>query len=188
VTAEATLNDGLMPAGNVLLTGTQIGIYFNPVPDRLRIIGNSGQSLRVNVDSGVVIVDGSINQPAPSVHAAAYTNNVFPAPATTQLFVIDAGTGSLLLQSPPNAGTLNNVGALSVTDSFTTTSGFDIAGGASGLVLAALQRSVAMGSPAEASRLYRINLVTGAASEIAPGVFLGGAGATPVGGLAIRVQ
>jgi len=187
----STLNDGAMApavATNVLLLGTQTGIDFNPVPDRLRIIGNQGQSLRVNVDTGVVIVDGSINQPAPSVHAAAYTNNVFPAPATTQLFVIDAGAGSLLLQNPPNAGTLNNVGALSVTDSFTSTSGFDIAGGANGLALAALQRTVPMGSPAEASRLYRINITTGAATEVAPGVFLGGTGATAVGGLAIRVQ
>src|SRR6185312_5424286 len=40
------------------LSGTFFGIDFNPVADRLRIVSDIGQNLRVNVDSGAVIVDG----------------------------------------------------------------------------------------------------------------------------------
>lgn len=187
-TLVGTLNDGASPTPvNVLLTGTQFGVDFNPVPDRLRIISNTRQNLRVNVGDngsgvfGVTIVDGAVNQPTPDVHAAAYTNSFFPQNmAGTLLYVIDAATGSLLTQNPANDGTLFNVATHSATGGFTTTSGFDIAGGANGLVLAALQTT-----GESASRLYRVNLTTGALTESGTGGLMG---ASPINGLAIRIQ
>ncbi len=37
------------------LSGTNFGIDFNPVVDRLRVVSDTGQNLRINVDSGAVI-------------------------------------------------------------------------------------------------------------------------------------
>ena len=34
------------------ITGTNFGVDFNPVADRLRIVSDTGQSLRINVDTG----------------------------------------------------------------------------------------------------------------------------------------
>jgi hypothetical protein len=111
------------------------------VADRLRVIGNTGQSLRINVDTGATTTDGAINRAgvAPVVAAAAYTNSI-PNATATQLFDVDSASSVLALQNPPNDGTLTNVGALGVT--VAGDGGMDIGGGANGLVLAALRTSV----------------------------------------------
>ncbi|KAB8061122.1 DUF4394 domain-containing protein [Janthinobacterium violaceinigrum] len=139
------------------IAGTAFGVDFNPVADRLRVIGNTGQSLRINVDTGATTTDGAINRAgaAPVVTAAAYSNSFAGTTATT-LFDIDTASASLALQNPPNDGTLVNVGLLGVAAAGDV--GFDIAGGANGLALAAL-RTFATGP----SSLYRIDLATGAA-------------------------
>ena len=140
------------------MQGTAFAVDFNPMADRLRVIGNSGQSLRINVDTGATTTDGSINRAgvAPVVAAAAYTNSI-PGASATQLFDLDSASSVLALQNPPNDGTLLDVGALGVT--IAGDGGMDIGGGANGLVLAAL-RTAAGG----ASSLYRIDLTTGAAT------------------------
>jgi len=42
---------------NVALSGGEFGIDFNPTVDRLRVVSNLDQNLRINVDNGVTIVD-----------------------------------------------------------------------------------------------------------------------------------
>jgi len=115
------------------IAGTAFAVDFNPVADRLRVIGNLGQSLRINVDSGATTTDGAINRSGatPAVTAAAYTNS-YAGTTATALYDIDAASGSLALQNPPNDGTLANVGMLGLAVSGDL--GFDIAGGANGLV------------------------------------------------------
>ena len=139
------------------IAGTAFGVDFNPVADRLRVIANTGQSLRINVDTGATTTDGAINRAgaAPAVTAAAYSNSFAGTTATT-LFDIDTASASLAVQNPPNDGTLVNVGLLGVAAAGDV--GFDIAGGANGLALAALRTSAT--GP---SSLYRIDLATGAA-------------------------
>jgi hypothetical protein len=133
------------------------------VADRLRVISNSGQSLRINVDTGATTTDGAINRAgaAPMVAAAAYTNSV-PNATATQLFDVDSTSSVLALQNPPNDGTLVNVGPLGVT--IAGDGGMDIAGGANGLVLAALRTTA--GGP---TSLYRVDITTGS------GTLIGGA-------------
>jgi hypothetical protein len=161
-TVKATLSadaaDTTAPYAGI--QGTAFAVDFNPVADRLRVIGNSGQSLRINVDTGATTTDGAINRAgvAPVVAAAAYTNSI-PNATATQLFDVDSASGVLALQNPPNEGTLANVGPLGVT--IAGDGGMDIAGGANGLVLAAL-RTTASG----ASALYRVDLATGAATPV----------------------
>ena len=104
---------------------------FNPVADRLRVIGNDGMNLRVNVDDGKVIVDGALKfadsdmhkGEKPNVIAAAYSNSVKGAKETA-LYDVDATIGGLLKQAPPNDGVLNAIGKLG-TAKFTTAA-FDI--------------------------------------------------------------
>ena len=94
---------------------------FNPVADRLRLMSAEGVSWRINVDDGKVIVDGSHKFKdgdanagrTPRIVAGAYTNSFKDTKATT-LYNIDAATGSLVTQAPPNDGVLNTVGSLGV--------------------------------------------------------------------------
>ena len=104
-----------------LKAGVTATVDFNPVADRLRIMGSDGTSLRVNVDDGKVTVDGSHKfkegdanaGKTPKIIAGAYSNSVKGTQATA-LYNIDATTGSLVLQAPPNDGVLNTIGALGV--------------------------------------------------------------------------
>jgi hypothetical protein len=113
------------------------GIDFNPQADRLRLVGVDGQNLRVHPTLGATAVDrplayrdGDPNAGRrPRVTAAAYTNAVAGA-ATTKLFVIDAERDVLVLQEPPNDGTLTTVGPLGVD--FGPLGGFDIVTDAGG--------------------------------------------------------
>lgn len=99
---------------SVALSGSAFGIDFNPTVDRLRVVSNTGQNLRVNVDTGAALVDGGLasgGASATGVAAIAYTNvDSDPATATT-LFDIDTNADQLLVQNPPNDGTLVAIGA-----------------------------------------------------------------------------
>ncbi|ATQ76844.1 DNA polymerase I [Massilia violaceinigra] len=161
-TAKATLAadvaDLTLPFS--IVSGSEFAVDFNPVADRLRVISNAGQSLRINVDTGATTTDGSINRAGanPVVTAGAYTNS-FAGTSATMLFVADTSSDNLALQNPPNDGTLTNIGAFGLD--VVGDASMDIAGGANGLVLAAL-RSTASGP----STLYRVDLATGAAVPV----------------------
>lgn len=147
-------------AGAFTLSGTDFGFDFNPVPDRIRIVSNTGQNLRVNPNDGTLSgTDTPLNPGAPQVVAAAYINN-FAGTTTTTLYVIDSAADALFIQNPPNNGTLVSVGPLGIN--ITSEAGFDVAAG-NNTALAALQLN-----GATSSTLYRIDLATGAASVIGP--------------------
>jgi hypothetical protein len=100
-TAVSQLNVPFQPAGHAIFD-------FNPVANRVRVMGMDGQNLRVNVETGEAATDGTIkNAPgttgAPRVTAGAYTNSMTGATAT-MLLTIDTSTNSLNVQNPPNDG------------------------------------------------------------------------------------
>jgi hypothetical protein len=105
---------------SVALEGSAFGIDFNPTVDRLRIVSDTGQNLRVNVDTGAALVDGALSYTAPpttpvtatGVIGAAYTNNDGDASTSTTLFNIDAALDQVVIQAPPNNGGLNPTGKL----------------------------------------------------------------------------
>ncbi|SOD15299.1 DUF4394 domain-containing protein [Pedobacter xixiisoli] len=138
------------------LTGSQFGFDFNPVVDRIRIVSNLGQNLRINPDDAVVAVDGAITSVTASVSGAAYTNN-FTGTTSTVLFDIDALGDRLYKQDPPNNGTLVDVGPLGTN--VESANGFDI-GGTSGIAYGIFT----VGST---QRIYTVNLTTGAATQMA---------------------
>jgi hypothetical protein len=161
------------------LSGNTFGVDFNPVADRLRIVSDTGQNLRINVDTGTTTTDGAINPGTPQVVAVAYRQS-FPMTLATQLVDIDFATNSLQLQNPPNDGTLTPIGILDPALTFTNVAGFDIGGGDDGLSLGALQPT---GSAQ--SVLYRVNLRTGALTSVGT---LGSTGTAPIRALAVRVK
>ncbi len=102
-----------------LAPGVAATVDFNPAADRLRIIGSDGSNLRANVDDGAVITDGALAYAGTDaskgmtarIVAGAYTNSFKGAKETT-LFNIDAATGAMVRQAPPNDGILNTIGKL----------------------------------------------------------------------------
>ena len=141
------------------LNGGAFGFDFNPTVDRIRVTSDGDQNLRINPNDQSVTTDGALHYAAgdagagqnPVVTASAYTNST-PGATSTQLFGIDSGRDTLVLQNPPNAGTLNTVGALNVEAS--DQNGFDI--GTDNVAYAAF-----------GTTLYRIDTTTGAATTAA---------------------
>ncbi len=139
-------------------SGERVVMDFNPVANRLRLMGMSGVNLRVNVDTGEAIRDGDVKyapgtqyaETAPRVVAGAYTNSVAGMQATA-LYTIDPLLGLLNLQNPPNDGVQQPRGMLGL--SVPPGVAFDIlSDGAGG------NRSFVLASGA----LHSINLETGA--------------------------
>lgn len=136
-----------------LLLGNEFGFDFNPTVDRIRVVSNTGQNLRLNPDNGTIAgIDGMLSE-GPYITAAAYTNN-FSGATTTVLYDIDTKAGILYKQDPPNAGNLVQVGSLGVMAS--NASGFDI-GSTSGTAYALL-------TVGGVTKVYTVNLTTGAAT------------------------
>ncbi|MGL4399320.1 MAG: DUF4394 domain-containing protein [Luteolibacter sp.] len=101
----------------VALHGTAFGVDFNPAADRLRIISNTGQNLRHNVNGGgTTLLDGTLTYTPPAIAlgivGAAYTNNDLDASTATTLFDLDATLDQIAAQAPANNGTLSATGKL----------------------------------------------------------------------------
>lgn len=101
----------------VALYGTAFDIDFNPAADRLRVISNNGQNLRHNLNDGTTVADSVLNFPpsttaAIGVTGAAYTNNDLVGSTGTTLTDVDTYNDQIVIQSPPNAGSLVATGLL----------------------------------------------------------------------------
>ncbi len=149
-------------------TTRNLGIDFNPVADRLRLVNDVDQNLRINIANGATIVDGALAFAAgdpnvgisPSLNEAAYTNSDINLATGTALFYIDPNLDILVSTINPNAGSLNTVGALGVNT--TDLTGFDILSDGLGGNTAYALLTNTTGIPS----LYTINLATGAATSV----------------------
>jgi hypothetical protein len=166
-TAVATL---IMMNLTVPLAGDFFGVDFNPAANALRIISNTGQNLRqpfAGPLAGMTQTDGMLNYPGPTpvnpatgVTGAAYTNNDLDPNTGTTLFDIDTSLNQVVIQSPPNAGSLVATGLLTVDADSPV--GFDI--------YTELQDGTAINNSGFASLVvggvygfYRVNFLTGQA-------------------------
>lgn len=166
----------------VALEGEEFGFDFNPTVDRIRVVSNTGQNLRLHPDLGTV-VDSDPNQPGlqldaklafdaadsnagkpARVMAAAYSYNKVNDKITTN-FAIDGQLDLLLTQGSregltppvsPNTGRLFTVGKLGVGPAQRVS--FDITD-TTNTGFAAFTRA-----GAGDSKFYLINLETGAAT------------------------
>ena len=151
--------------------GHSFGLDFNPTVDRLRMVSDTNQNLRINQTTtppgvtvdGMITLDGSSHV---DLIGAAYTNSVFGA-TTTTLFGIDAFTDALVRATNPNGGIYTSVGPLGLSLAPTDLLGFDISG-FSGAGFFSVN-----------DNFYGINLATGGASLI------GGLGTQGITGITI---
>ena len=148
--------------GNIAnpITGLGIGLDFNPVPDRLRLVTSDDLNYRINPGTAVAIKDGNITGPGGSTDlvGAAYTNSR-PGATTATLYALDAFTDKLVRSTDPNAGiyvgtnTLGVAfGALGVDLAVADAIGFDISGGTGAAFFN------------QGNRFYTLDLTTGAAT------------------------
>lgn len=125
-------NARLTPVGQapaVTLQGQRFGVDFNPAADRVRVVSDSGQNLRLHPDTGTLVAtdppltydphDAAAARP-PLVTAAGYTYNPNDNKLTTN-YAIDLNNGTLVMQGSregqvpavsPNTGQLRTVGSL----------------------------------------------------------------------------
>jgi len=146
----------------VLAKGVAATVDFNPVADRLRVMGADGTNLRANVDDGKVTKDGDHKYAdgdmhkgeKPNIVAGAYINSVKGAKETA-LFNIDGTIGGLIKQAPPNDGVLAAIGKLGIkADKVAFDISSDGAGKNEGWLMAG-------------DTLYSVNLASGKATEAA---------------------
>jgi len=154
-------------AFSTTLTGTVFGMDFNPVTDRIRVVGNAGENLRVNPtngtltgnDTSLAYAGGDPNfGVVANVIADAHDRN-FATTFSTTTFAIDASLDILVMigsvngATSPNTGLLTTVGSLGVDTS-----------NAAGLDFAPNGAAYANLTVGGVSGLYQIQTTTGAAT------------------------
>ncbi|WGV15830.1 DUF4394 domain-containing protein [Fuscovulum ytuae] len=115
-TTEKAKMDTMLPVAE----GAAVVVDVNPAADKLRFMSGTTNH-RVDMETGAVTVDGSLNFDAadanaasmPMVVAVAYSNS-FGKPEKTAMYDIDAGLNALLQQTKPNDGLLATIGSLGV--------------------------------------------------------------------------
>ena len=159
----------------VALSGQLFGVDFNPAANRLRVVSDTGQNLRHNIDdpagaplAGMTATDTALTMPpaigtTQGVTAAAYTNNDLDSTTATTLFDTNVMTDQLAVQSPANQGELAPTGGLQV----------DATGDAGMDILSETRDGRTVGNTGYAvlsingrAGFYRVNLLTGKASLV----------------------
>lgn len=148
-----------------LSDGVQASVDFNPMADRLRIMGSDGTNLRAHPDTGEVTTDGSLAFEAgdpneamtPEIVATAYTNS-YGKPEATAMYDI-ASNGLFIRQIKPNDGVLNTIAPLGIT--LGETVAFDVQTAEDGTNTAWL---------ATGGTLYWVDLESGAATMASEGL------------------
>ncbi|GII64148.1 hypothetical protein Skr01_42330 [Sphaerisporangium krabiense] len=153
----------------VALQGTNFGVDFNPAADRLRVISDTGQNLRHNLNDNTTVPDTplSTDSCAPAVtgvSAAAYTNNDLNSATATTLFDINTTTGQVVIQSPANSGLLAPTGALGT--SVGSNAGLDIYSDLSNGKTVSNSAYATLVLPNGDATLNAVDLTTGAATRI----------------------
>jgi hypothetical protein len=161
----------------VALSGASFGVDFNPAANRLRVVSDTGQNLRHNLDdatattpplAGATVMDGNLTVPpattaANGVAGAAYTNNDLDPNTATTLFDLDTAADQLVVQSPANAGALAPTGKLQVDAG--PVAGFDVY---SRTAFGSTQANFGFATVSVLGRysFYQVSLLTGRVSRI----------------------
>ncbi|MEQ1732334.1 MAG: DUF4394 domain-containing protein [Bacteroidia bacterium] len=107
----------------IALGNGPIGFDFNPTVDRIRVTSANGGNYRLHpvtgaiaaTDMSLAYLAGDANAgTTPKIVAGAYTNSYIGA-GTTALFNYDNNLNIITLQSPPNNGSLNTIGASGIS-------------------------------------------------------------------------
>lgn len=176
-TAAATLVGGFAQT----MTGTDFGVDFNPQVDRLRVVTDANESLRINPNDGSLVLNDTPlayapTDPAsgnnPDVVAAAYANNfdsgpvggsspTTPGTSPTTLYGIDNAVDRVVLQGGPDGNPNPNGGQLF------TRGGLGVATDARiGFDISSTGQAFAMLTAGATSTLHTVNLDLGIATAV----------------------
>lgn len=176
----------LAPIG---LNGVEFGVTFNPVADRLRVVSDVNQSLRINPLDASSIQDTSLTYVAgdpgagvdPSITHASY--NAAAAGATT-LYAADTGRDTLVrigsiggTPDSPNTGLITTIGSLGINAN--ELGGMDFSSFTSTMYASFMRQDTSV------STLYTLNLNTGVATavgQIGSGLFIRAIAVVPAPG------
>ena len=158
-----------------ILGATNFGFDFNPVPDRIRVTtdltsdgsgaGSNVNNFRLNPNNGALVAidpdldatalpGGATNLPETAV---AYSNSFSGSTAATLYGIVTNGDRLVQNTGGPGFATLADVGPLGVVTT-TSAAGFDISG--------QNNTAIAVLRGGGLSRLYSVNLATGAATAL----------------------
>lgn len=145
----------------VPMPATTWDLNFNPTVDRIRVVNDQDENVRLHPDFGSLAADDTdLNPGTVTVDAVAYTNPFAGATSTT-LYALNQTTNSLATiggvngTPSPNGGLVTDVGPLGIT----------FAGGTTGFDIATNNAAYAVLRPAGGLlTLYTVNLSTGAAT------------------------
>jgi hypothetical protein len=170
----------------VPLAGTAFGFDFDPVADRIRVVSDARQNLRLDPDTGTVVdsdpgtagVQPDASLPGgSSVVACAYTNNVVGA-ATTTLFGIDSASDMLVRLGGPDGAPSPDLGGVTPIGDL----GRDVANVAGLDIGTNGERAYAvLKAPLGPSHLYAVDLALGSTTDL--GII--GDGTVPIRDLAV---
>ncbi|HEX6984102.1 MAG TPA: DUF4394 domain-containing protein [Planctomycetaceae bacterium] len=164
-TAAATPVAAGVPVVN---NGDRYGIDFNPTVDRVRVVNDGDENLRLNPNTSALFNDTNLTPAGQKVTSIAYDRVDIPVPPivpnNTTLFGISLSSNSLVtigsVNGTPvsaNTGMLLNAKPLGLALALNSVPGFDIS--PSGIAFATLE-DAATGLPG----VYTIDLNTGAAT------------------------
>lgn len=159
-TAQATFVGGVMP-----FDGSNFGYEWNPVSNTFRVFSEADHNCELGADGSSIVDQGALTYAMgdsrfgmnPNVTMAAFTNSIAGATETV-LYGIDTGTNALVRLDDPASGILSSVGNLGVD--INARGGFDISGVTGVAFLGAMLQGESV------SRLYTVDLATGALTEI----------------------
>ena len=127
-----------------MANGDRYGIDFNPTVDRVRVVNDGDENLRLNPNTGALFDDTNLNPPGEKVTSVAYDRvDSPPIPGNTTLFGISLSSSSLVtiggVNGAPsaNGGALMNPKPLGLTLALNSVPGFDIS--PSGIAYATLE-------------------------------------------------
>lgn len=186
-TEVAQLNNGNGNGNGVSLQGSVFGFDFNPRADLLRIVSNTGQNLRVNLEegreipgpdngaearpAGFTFIDGTVRlgDELPQAVGVAYRPEAMSidgqVPDLDFQYIIDARDSSLGRVIVPNDGAILRVGSLDGAPTLPSNApgaasqSLDIS--SDGVAFAALR-----GEGESLSTLYTVDLLSGATTSI----------------------
>ncbi|MCB2408792.1 DUF4394 domain-containing protein [Hymenobacter lucidus] len=161
----------LTPVGGLntysLGAASGVGFDFNPVADRIRIVGSNGNNYRLNPADGILATasDGPTGR---ALSGAAYTNNDNNAATGTALYAYDQSTNQVVLINDPNTAlSITNIGSSNTAVNTATGVEFDIY---SDLANPALPNNSAFAAAAPngvtSESLWEVSLTTGAFNQL----------------------
>lgn len=158
----------------VSLAGSQFAIDFDPTTDRLRVVSNVDQDLRVsplsgttlNTDPSLFYATTDINSSAnPNITRIAYSNNSLSANRTT-LYGIDTTLNNLVTQgSPAGIPTSSNTGQLFTIGSTGSNAGTSLVGNG-GFDIFTDATGTDFAYATSGAGLFTVNLSTGATTLV----------------------